>query len=175
MFVYVSPSISPLSVSFYCECIISTISIASATQPIVSFEVHYHPKFPSSCNRCALLSDESNRLRLTTDPSCMPEARSAVVNESYAMTPQDAKANRERKRKWRCQSFALSSLVAVIPKSTPARRMSRQSARHVSLRQTHQSILIAQSYGVRPMVLEPHYWRLHVQPGRNHHLLSQTP
>lgn len=29
----------------------------------------------------------------------MPEARSAVVNESYAMTPQDAKANRERKRK----------------------------------------------------------------------------
>ncbi|KAG0148250.1 hypothetical protein CROQUDRAFT_90582 [Cronartium quercuum f. sp. fusiforme G11] len=80
---------------------LDTISISSATEPVVAFEVHYHPKFPSSCSSCALSPDESNRLRLTTDP--IIEARSALGKDTeggnYAMTPQDAKANRERKRK----------------------------------------------------------------------------
>lgn len=79
------------------------ISISSPTEPVISFEVHLHPKFPSSCSTCALLSDESNRLRLSTDPTLDSRATSTISKstgeDDYAMTPQDAKANREKKRK----------------------------------------------------------------------------
>ncbi|KAH9809737.1 hypothetical protein DFH28DRAFT_988427 [Melampsora americana] len=87
------------------------ISISSATDPVVSFEVHLHPKFPSSCASCTLFPDESNRLRLSTDPRSETRVKSnssrSIEGEDYAMTAQDVKSNREKKRKtemWKLKS-----------------------------------------------------------------------
>ncbi|CAH7676844.1 hypothetical protein BY996DRAFT_4575523, partial [Phakopsora pachyrhizi] len=48
---------------------LNTILIASSKDPVLSFQVHIHPKFPTSCQSCTLRSDESNRIRLALPTS----------------------------------------------------------------------------------------------------------
>jgi len=78
------------------------IKVASADDPVISFQVHLHPRFPSSCQSCALFPDESNRMSLEAQqvaPVETPKNAEARDEERYAMSPADVKVERERKRK----------------------------------------------------------------------------
>lgn len=81
---------------------LDTIMIASVDDPILALQVHLHPRFPSSCQSCALFPDESNRMSL--EPRSAPAPGPSKVSgepegERYAMSPADVKLERERKRK----------------------------------------------------------------------------
>ncbi|KAI7957855.1 hypothetical protein MJO29_006072 [Puccinia striiformis f. sp. tritici] len=81
---------------------LDTIMVASADHPLLSFQVHLHPRFPSSCQSCALYSDESNRMSLESQQPAPTEVSKTVDTkdeERYAMSPADVKVERERKRK----------------------------------------------------------------------------
>ncbi|MBW0519572.1 hypothetical protein O181_059287 [Austropuccinia psidii MF-1] len=78
------------------------ILFASVDDPILAFEVHLHPKFPSSCHTCALFPDESNRMKLESQSLSHHEISKNIQDpeeERYAMSPADVKAERERQRK----------------------------------------------------------------------------
>ncbi|WAQ83889.1 hypothetical protein PtA15_4A338 [Puccinia triticina] len=81
---------------------LDTIMVASAEDPVLSFQVHLHPRFPSSCQACALSPDESNRMSLDSQQLAAQEVSKVAQpreEERYAMNPAEVKVERERKRK----------------------------------------------------------------------------
>ncbi|KAA1131157.1 hypothetical protein PGTUg99_018755 [Puccinia graminis f. sp. tritici] len=81
---------------------LDTVMVASDEDPVLAFQVHLHPRFPSSCQACALLPDESNRMSLESQqPVSQDVCKTAEIREEerYAMSPADVKLERERKRK----------------------------------------------------------------------------
>ncbi|CAH7669052.1 expressed protein [Phakopsora pachyrhizi] len=86
---------------------LDTILIASSEDPILAFQVHIHPKFPTSCQSCALRPDESNRIKLALPISSQTDSEKRQVvggidldgSRHAFMNPTDVKVDRERKRK----------------------------------------------------------------------------
>ncbi|CAH7670800.1 hypothetical protein PPACK8108_LOCUS5536, partial [Phakopsora pachyrhizi] len=86
---------------------LDTILIASSKDPVLSFQVHIHPKFPTSCQSCALRSDESNRIRLALPTSTQNNGETLQMlgaidldeRRHAFMNPMEVKADRGHKRK----------------------------------------------------------------------------